>query len=299
MELNKILWAYDGSDQSSYALKYAVFFAKHFNSEMFGLNVNTITDPKYGHYPHYAYFIEKAAKEHDRVFRQKFKEISNDLEKQGVSFKHQIVRGYADEQISKSIEESKADLAVLGITGRGILGKMLMGSTTSKVLEKTGKPVLAVRQPEDEMEINVEKILVPVDISEKSYSAVATSYQLAQTLKCNITLLHAINVGTNLYDFPTTLIDKIITGTRKELKSISENVKKKFEDKRKYAPLVLPKVVFGMNPGLKIADYAKSNRFDLIVMNTHRKKSFKKLILGSVTGQVITNAPCAVMAIKP
>lgn len=299
MELKKILWAYDGSEESSYALKYAVFFAKHFESEIFGLNVNTITDPKYGHYPHYAYFIEKAAKNHDKEFRQKFKEISDELDKEGVAFKHQIVRGYADEQISSYVDENKIDLAVMGITGRGIVGRMLLGSTTSNVLEKTGKPVLTVRQPEDEHEIKIGKILVPVDISEKSYTAFAAAYELAQTFKCNITLLHVINVGTNLYDFPTNLIDKIITGTRKELRAVSEEVKERFEDKRRYAPLVLPKVVFGMNPGLKIADYAKSNRFDLIVMNKQKKKPLKKLILGSVTSQTITNATCAVLAVKP
>lgn len=299
MDLKKILWAYDGSEESEHALEYAVFFAKNFNSEILGLNVNTITDFKYGHYPHYSYFIEKAAKVHDRDFKQKLKKINDNLEKEKIEFRTEIVKGSADDEICKSIEKNDIDLAVLGITGRGILGKILLGSTTSKVLAKTETPVLAVRKLDTPEEIKIEKILVPVDISEEFDSALITAYELAYKLKCNITVLHVINVGINLYEFSNDLIEKIVTGTRNELKRIIDNVKDEFRQFNNNKPVLRPKIVFGMNPGLKITDYSKRNSFDLIVMNTQRKKSFKKLILGSVTNQVITSSKCAVLAIKP
>ncbi|MFQ5788468.1 MAG: universal stress protein, partial [Thermodesulfobacteriota bacterium] len=55
---------------------------------------------------------------------------------------------------------------------------------------------------------------------------------------------------------------------------------------------------YGLSEGISIADYANSNKFDLIVMHTHGRKGIKKHILGSVTEQVIQQARCSVLAIR-
>lgn len=297
--IKRILWAYDGSEESRYALKYAIYLAKTFNSEITGLHVNTITDLRFTYYSHYAYFMEKAAEDHDKEFTLKLDCIKNHLDSEKIKFNSKIIRGYSDIEIATILEKENFDLVVMGVTGRGLLGRMLIGSTTSKVIEKSQTPVFAVRKPEIQNEVKISKILVPIDISEKFESAFNNAVELAEIFECNITVIYVINIGLNFYEIPKDLIDEILDETKTELKKRIDKVKEKFSKDQNHQPIIRPKILFGMNAGIKIADYAKKNNFDLIVMNTHAKKTLSTRILGSVTNQVIQNSYCPVLAMKP
>ena len=227
MKAKKILWAYDDSDESKYALKYAVYFAKLFGSQIRGLHVNTISFPKYGHYPYYAHFIEDVAKEVNEDYKHKFKRIDNSLASKGIKFISNIVRGDPGDEIPQFIKKKYIDLAVMGVTGRGLIGRMLIGSTTQKVLNNSNIPILAIKKPKKNKKINIKKILVPIDISENNPTSLKSALELAQKIKSNITVIYILNVGTNLYEFPTDVIDKIISGADQELKKNNRNCKEK------------------------------------------------------------------------
>ena len=47
-----------------------------------------------------------------------------------------------------------------------------------------------------------------------------------------------------------------------------------------------------------ILSFVDKNSIDLIVMGSHGRSGFKKLVLGSVTSAIITNAPCPVLTVK-
>ena len=47
-----------------------------------------------------------------------------------------------------------------------------------------------------------------------------------------------------------------------------------------------------------IADYATENNFDLIVMPSRRRKGLKRLLLGSVSEQVVRNVPVPVLLLR-
>lgn len=55
----------------------------------------------------------------------------------------------------------------------------------------------------------------------------------------------------------------------------------------------------GVSPALKITGYAGDNDFDLIVLNTHGRKGIERLMLGSEAENIIREAPCPVLAVKP
>ena len=48
-----------------------------------------------------------------------------------------------------------------------------------------------------------------------------------------------------------------------------------------------------------IIDQAVSKKADLIVMGTHGRRGFKRLLLGSVTEAVLREAPCPVLTVPP
>jgi nucleotide-binding universal stress UspA family protein len=47
-----------------------------------------------------------------------------------------------------------------------------------------------------------------------------------------------------------------------------------------------------------IVDYAESNKIDLIVMTTHGRSGFSRLVFGSVAESVVRHAPCPVLLIR-
>ena len=61
-----------------------------------------------------------------------------------------VLRGNPVEQILAQAEEKNCDLIVMGTHGHGTLADVMMGSTARRVLRRSTKPVLVVRLPEEE-----------------------------------------------------------------------------------------------------------------------------------------------------
>jgi nucleotide-binding universal stress UspA family protein len=61
-----------------------------------------------------------------------------------------VTRGNPVEEILKNAEEKNCDLIVMGTHGQGTLADAMMGSTARRVLRRSRKPVLVVRLPEEE-----------------------------------------------------------------------------------------------------------------------------------------------------
>ena len=61
-----------------------------------------------------------------------------------------VVRGNPVEQILEQAEEKNCDLIVMGTHGHGTLADVMMGSTARRVLRRSKKPVLVVRLPEED-----------------------------------------------------------------------------------------------------------------------------------------------------
>jgi nucleotide-binding universal stress UspA family protein len=60
-----------------------------------------------------------------------------------------VVRGNPVEQILTQAEKASCDLIVMGTHGQGTLTDPMMGSTARRVLRRSTKPVLVVRLPEE------------------------------------------------------------------------------------------------------------------------------------------------------
>jgi nucleotide-binding universal stress UspA family protein len=61
-----------------------------------------------------------------------------------------VVRGNPVEQILAQAEGKNCDLIVMGTHGHGTLADVMMGSTARRVLRRSKKPVLVVRLPEED-----------------------------------------------------------------------------------------------------------------------------------------------------
>jgi nucleotide-binding universal stress UspA family protein len=304
-EIKKIIWATDGSKESDQALNYARFFAQRFGSEIIGVHViemperliyQYLTDPQSEHYG----WLKKAEDD----YAAKLAAIADDLTDEGLSFRGEILKGEPYKEIVKFASNAKASLIVLGKRGLGLIDRVLIGSTTLRVLRESNIPVLTVRKRDEKGAVNISNILVPLNIDEKVDSAINCAIDLAERIEANISAMYVFKLS--IYDYSdygihSSVMEVLMNDSSKELEKRIEEIKLRRGSRKKGVKKleISTEMIQRLNPSVAIVDYASSKNMDLIVINTHRRKGVKRFILGSVTEKVVQESLCAVLTLKP
>ncbi len=141
----------------------------------------------------------------------------------------------------------------------------------------------------------MKKILIPVDGSENSDKALEEGIKLAQAFSSEIIILnvlkgfrdHHIHEGLDVYklsrDFFEEESNKVINKSKEKL--------------RDFDGIVKTFVVDG-EPPEEIINLAEKENVDLIVMGSKGLSGFNRLIIGSVTNNVLNHCDKPLMIIK-
>jgi len=302
MNIKKILWASDGSKESDSALRYATFLAEKFGAEILSIFVSEIHFPITSLFPIPEDAIMDIVEKTEKRFENRFLRVSKRLKEKGINSTFKIVRDGAVEGIIKAVRSNGCDLIVMGKHGQGFVERAIIGSNTAKVLRKSPVPVLSVKGKGRKSISKIENILVPVDVSDDTESAILSSLELAEIFNASVTLLYVFWLDENVYDIPPSLVKKFIKESHQKLDLMANLAKKKFLKPKKRTNLnisISTEVIHGVSPALAIRDYANRNKFDLIIMNTHGRKGIKRIVLGSEAEKVIREAPCPVLVFRP
>ena len=301
MKLNKILWAFDGSEESENALEIAAYLARLYKSGITGLFVNVIEYPFIFYYPYYEEFVMEKASTKDKKFRKKFRSVDEALTKKKIKFNSRIVSGNPEDMVLSVSDKGNFDLIVMGVTGRNFIDRMVLGSTTLRVLRKSKIPVLAVKAKSKEKDISIKKILVPVDLSDKLDVNLKYILEFAENNNCHITILSIVSGIDHTDVLAPSLVNELIRGAENELNKLvdkaSKNSGKRTNSTKNLR--VKTRVLYSYNVPWRITDYARKNNFDLIAINSHGKSMVRRLFLGSVAEQVVRSSNCNVLIIKP
>ena len=171
VDVKKILYATDLSENARYAFAYAVSLADLYNAAITFLHVlpevpdildknviGYISEERWEEIK--SQNVEEAkeaiiGKRRDHLaIRDALHQFSEDAKegREGEGFVTDdiiVVRGNPVEEILKYSEEKNCDLIVMGTHGQGTLADAMMGSTARRVLRRSVKPVLVIRLPEE------------------------------------------------------------------------------------------------------------------------------------------------------
>jgi nucleotide-binding universal stress UspA family protein len=171
VEVKKILYTTDLSENARYAFAYAVSLADLYNAAITILHVlpevpelldqsviGYISAERWEEIKSQQLEEAKEAligkrKEHLAV-KEALLQFSEDVkqQQQGAGFTTDeviVVRGNPVEEIIKNAEERNCELIVMGTHGLGTLADAMLGSTARRVIRRSKTPVLVVRLPED------------------------------------------------------------------------------------------------------------------------------------------------------
>ena len=204
--------------------------------------------------------------------------------------------------IPKLATEWKADLAVLGSHGRGTITRLLIGSTAQAVLRHAPCSVEIVRAPRGDRasrDLDGMRVLLPTDGSE--YAVLAANKvaerpwpegSIFKVLACPE---YPVLIGEHPYYAPEQLV---------ELSKASEVHAKEAAEQaaavlRNSGLEVKTEVTEPQDsPARTILSSAELWQSDLVVMGSHGRRGFDRLVMGSVSESVAMHAHCSVEVVR-
>jgi nucleotide-binding universal stress UspA family protein len=146
--------------------------------------------------------------------------------------------------------------------------------------------------------ITIRRILCPVDFSRFSMHALEQATELARRFDAEITVLHASAVApvTALAPIGAPLVLEPARLTKEERWAITAQLRD-FTDEIGTRDVSIVTKINEQDPVTSIINTAASWPADLIVMGTHGRSGFERLLLGSVAEKVLRKAPCPVLTV--
>lgn len=192
----------------------------------------------------------------------------------------------------------QADLIAMTTHGRSGVFRWVLGSVAAKLLHATDLPLLLVRPSAEGKPATpaLRKILVPLDGSKLSESAVPLAAELAKLLEASIVLFHGVVEPVLTYPAGGAVLDdgtwkRIESGANDYLMTIVNDLAAKGVDAE-------PVVTMG-NATDGIVWAADRENAGLIAMSSHGRSGVGRLVLGSVADAVVRRTSLPVIVIRP
>jgi nucleotide-binding universal stress UspA family protein len=289
MEIRVIICPIDFSSISVRAYRHALSLAEHYRAKL--LAVHIIEEWRYSS-------ADFAASAHDlnefyrglhEVGSRRLREFvknhtHNELEPELI-----VERGSTSDSILTLAEIEKADVLVMGTHGQRGFDRIVLGSTTDRVMRTEPCPVFVV-PPQDMMALgddlhgirHLKRILFCADFSANSGGALRYAISVADEYDAELILVHVLEDGPSP--------DKV-----------EENTAKAMEQLKGLLPVdPLRKIRTAVRigkPYRELIRYAQEEQPDLVAMGVRGRGALDIAVFGSTTYRVMQLGACPVLAV--
>lgn len=200
--------------------------------------------------------LSKLKKYHDKI-----RPVSN-----GIKIELILQQGLASARISEIAVEKKADLIVVGTTGKSAVERVVMGSNTRRVIHTAPCMVLAI--PPKAKYTGFDKIIYATDLTDDNLKHTAALLPFAKTFNSEILFLK---------------IDNVLLGGNEdeEIRKITVRIKKFVKYPRMSGYMCLD-----TNVAKGINYFLKNKKADCLAMYTHHRNAFQAIFNTSITDKV-------------
>ncbi|MEZ5608931.1 MAG: universal stress protein [Rhodocyclaceae bacterium] len=212
--------------------------------------------------------------------------LAGELEaRHGVQSELHMVVGNVLAEINSHADAIDADLIVMGARGAGFLRELLVGSTTERVLGKTTRPLLVVKQMAHEP---YRRVLVPVDFSPRALEALRLAQRVAP--QAEYVLLHAFEVpfeGKLRYAGveESALASLRVNARREATARMNELVAAAGADENR-----VRRIVVHGEASTQVLEHEQAQDCDLIVIGKRGQGLIGEMLLGSVTKHILAQS---------
>lgn len=216
----------------------------------------------------------------------------------GVSTETRVAEGEPRDTIVREAVEWSADLVVVGARGLGALSGFLLGSVSTAVARHAPSAVLVVKGRPGRLQ----RLVIGLDGSEGSLRAARFVAALPLRADLSVRLVGVVEPVR----FPDSALSVVRSDVQTWIRAIEEqHVGRLAEALGKAAPLFeargisVTRATPRGHPTQVIVDEATSAETDLIVLGARGLGAFGRLLLGSVSENVLRTAKGPVLIVKP
>lgn len=195
-------------------------------------------------------------------------------------------------EITRQADALDADLLVLGAHGSSLVRDLIVGSTTERVLRRTGRPLLVVRRPAPR---GYRQVLIPVDFSARSLKAIEVARRLAP--KAALVLLHTFEVPFEGRLRHAGVSEQELAALRASAQREGETRMAELIARAGLPAAALHSLVLYGDPSVQILEHERLQGSELIVIGKRGQNSLEDLLLGSVTKHILSQAQSDVLVI--
>ena len=143
----------------------------------------------------------------------------------------------------------------------------------------------------------IRQILCATDLSQASEPAWDEAQRLARLFGAELALLHVVPplpIPLEGY-FPPQMYQELVEGASREAQAALEGLLARMAE-----PRVKARARVEEGPAAqRILDVAREESADLVVVGTHGRTGFGRILLGSIADRVVRVAPCPVLTVRP
>jgi nucleotide-binding universal stress UspA family protein len=287
-----VLCPVDFSDHSRQALAYAALLASHSKGR---LVVIFVEDPLLAAAAAVAYderaLIDKGRKELRRLVERAIAPLRLSMS----SVTLDVAVGRPHEEIAWTAERLRCDIVVMGAHGRTGTNRMMLGSTTHRILRRSPLPVLATppvtgraRGPAKGWPGKM--VIAPIDIGIRDRADALAAAVVARELGTELELVHVVEPISNP---PWLEVDADRRNLQRERRAVARLTQ--LQDELKGVATAV-RVESG-KPADEIAAVASSKHVGLVVMTRRRGQGLFGPRQGSISYQVLCKANTPVLAL--
>jgi nucleotide-binding universal stress UspA family protein len=291
VQINVILCPIDFSEFSVAAYRYALSVAEHYQAKVVCLHVVELQKYPYADYGAYETDFAKFCHAISEGGRHQLREFVKRHTGNSSAPDVVVQQGNSSDSILSFVESQNIELIVMGTHGRRGFDRMVLGSTTDRIMRKAACPVLVVSNPSHNAMCTgpdgrhrLERILYCTDFSHNSSRALEYAVSVAAEYGAELTLLH---VTENVPD---------LSRGEKMIASRSEQLEKLIPESKRQNLQMNTAVRFG-RPFEEINRYAADSQVSMIIMTARGGDALDRAVFGSTTYRVIQLGTCPVLAI--
>jgi nucleotide-binding universal stress UspA family protein len=150
--------------------------------------------------------------------------------------------------------------------------------------------------------IEIRRILCPIDFSDTSRRALDHALAVARWYHASVTVLHMHQVTAPVYVAPyigPEALQSIVLTDLERTQLVTALNEYVAADRTASGVAIVTTLDESIDVPAAILSYAASTRADLVVLGTHGRSGFQRLVLGSVTEKVLRRTGCPVLTVPP
>lgn len=194
------------------------------------------------------------------------------------------------DEIYREAEALDAALLVLGARGAGFLRRLVLGSTSERLLRRAARPVLVVRQTPHEP---YRRVLVAVDFSPWSAHAITLARQVAPHAK--LMLFNAYQVPFEEKLHFAGVAAATIALYRQQSRADASRRLQALAAASGLKPVDWEPCIAEGDASQRIVEHEQEKDCDLVVLGKHGQSATEDLLLGSVSKHVLAEGSTDVL----